>query len=136
MAGVKISSKGVVVSKAGSGLSIDLDLKTSLSTTRVSGSGNAGMLGLGGGLSSTDADRVLLEITGASGEGNRCAILLHSTGSTTHDPQTAGGVVGPTQAPPVGSVYIYTDGRGLFFRNQDGIAQLAFTSSNFDASTY
>ena len=151
MAGVKINSKGVVVEKGGSGLQIDLNLKGTntqqtgslvlsdggIRLTRTSGSGDSAMVKVGSEPNLATADQVLLQISGAAGEGCRNAIMLFASGA--HNGTNAAGAGGVTnggggaeglfQAPPAGALYLYTDGVNLYMRNSSGAGVFLATSS-------
>lgn len=105
--------------------------------TRTSGSGTSGFLKLGRVPNLADADQVLLVISGATGEGGRNGILLFGSGATAGAGQLGsvgsanggGGVIGVFQAPPANSIYLYSDGTNLFFRNSSGYAKVLATGS-------
>lgn len=127
MPGVKIDSRGVVNTKGSGDLTISLltilsgGLQTNSAITasagvqlqqgtfisRVSGAfGASGFLAIGRTTLTGSNSGVLLSISGAAGEGKRCAIELHSTGSVLRG---AEGNIGIEGTPQVGACFIFWD---------------------------
>src|SRR3990167_11543977 len=93
-----------------------INIKRSMLLNRVSGStaGASGHLVIGRNSATSSQSTMLLEITGAAGEGNRCGVMWHGTGSVLKT-----GNDGHETTPPLGAAILFYDSYQRRFKYRD-----------------
>ena len=117
---------GVVTASAG------LQAQGPVFVNRISGSAaGSGFLAIGKTATTASDTLVLLEVSGAAGEGKRCAIQLHSTGAVLSTAAGSGGLIGIEKVPTPGSCFIFYDSaqQRLKIKTDNGVQTVHVTGA-------